>query len=110
LRPRTVMCGITVVGTHIEAVHITSINASFTQLKIWHATKKQIADNLEQTSSECGGSRDDFDQLHGDSCLSCLVVLKVELINDLLGILRGVLHSAHSCTLFRGGVVQECNP
>jgi hypothetical protein len=87
LRPRAAMCGITAVGTHNEVIHITSINASFTQLKIWHATKKQIADNLEKTSSECGGSRDDFDQLHGDSSLSCLVVLEVELVNDLTGIL-----------------------
>ena len=87
MRLRAAMCGIAVARTQMRFFHITSIYASFTQLKICDATKKEIADNLEKTSSKSGSSRDNFDQLHGDSCLSCLVVLEVELVNDLTGIL-----------------------
>ena len=67
-------------------------------------------DGREESSSKGGGSRDDLDQLHGDSRLSGLIVLKVEFDDDLSCILGGVLHSAHSGALLRGGVVQEGNP
>ena len=36
--------------------------------------------------------------------------MEVKLTDDLLGILGGVLHGAHSGGLFGGGVVQEGNP
>jgi hypothetical protein len=62
------------------------------------------------TRSQGGGSRDDLDQLHGNSCLSGFIVLKVKLLINFFGVLRRVLHCVHSCGLLGGGVLKESNP
>ena len=61
-------------------------------------------------SVEGGSTGDNLDQLHGNSSLSCFVVLKVKLVENFLGILRCVLHCIHSSGLLRGGIVKETNP
>ena len=60
--------------------------------------------------SKSRGTRNNFDQLHGNSCLSSLVVLEGQLVEDLTSVLGGVLHSLHSVGLLGGGVVEEGDP
>ncbi len=50
---------------------------------------------------------DDFTQLHGDLGLSSLVILQSEFIQDFSCVFGGVLHSIHSCTLFRSNIVKH---
>ena len=45
---------------------------------------------------ERGGTRDNLNQLGGDSGLAGSVILQVELAEHLAGILGGVLHGAHA--------------
>ena len=65
---------------------------------------------MEPTFSQGRGSRNNLDQLHCDSGLSCLVVLESQFLEDLLGVLGSVLHCVHSSGLLGSSVVKEADP
>mmetsp|Transcript_7067 Transcript_7067/g.17820 ORF Transcript_7067/g.17820 Transcript_7067/m.17820 type:complete len:387 (-) Transcript_7067:21-1181(-) len=53
------------------------------------------------------GTRDDLDELGGNARLAGLVVLEGERLNELAGVLRGVLHGRGARRLLRGGAVEH---
>jgi hypothetical protein len=53
------------------------------------------------------GTRNDFDQLHGNARLTGLIVLEGKFVENFSGVLRGVLHSVHSGGLLAGGVLEK---
>jgi len=60
--------------------------------------------------SQGGGTGDNLDELHSNTGLTSLVVLKGQLIDDLTSVLAGILHSVHASGLLSSGVVEEGHP
>mmetsp|Transcript_4639 Transcript_4639/g.6554 ORF Transcript_4639/g.6554 Transcript_4639/m.6554 type:complete len:264 (-) Transcript_4639:244-1035(-) len=54
-----------------------------------------------------GGAGDDLDELGGDPRLPRAVVLQRELVDELAGVLGGVLHGAHARALLAGGGLHD---
>ena len=69
-----------------------------------------VIDIQTQKLSESDSSGNNFDQLGGNSSLSCFIVLKSNLFENFFGILGCVLHCIHSCWLLRSGIMEESNP
>ena len=65
---------------------------------------------LESARSQGSGTRDNFDELHSNTSLTRLVVLKRELVHDLTSVLAGVLHSVHTGRLLCSCIVEEGDP
>jgi len=60
--------------------------------------------------SQGRGTRDNLDQLSGNTSLTGTIVLNSKLVNELTSVLGGVLHSSHTSRLLRRGVVKNSQP
>lgn len=66
--------------------------------------------NTQIELSQSGSTRDNLDQLGGNTSLTGTIVLNSQLVDKLTSVLGSVLHSRHTGGLLRRGVVKESQP
>ena len=54
------------------------------------------------------GGSDDIEEFGGDGCLTSLVVLEGEVVEQLVGIVGGCLHGDDAGRVFSGKAVEDC--
>ena len=60
--------------------------------------------------SQGGSTRDNLDELGGNTGLASAIVLDSKLFKNFSSVFGSVLHSGHTGGLLTGGVVEESNP
>lgn len=70
----------------------------------------EFVESSDHHKSESWSTWDNFNQLHCNSSLSCLVVLQCQFVQNFSSILWSVLHCLYSWWLLRGGTIKERVP